>query len=157
MSEVILIKTPNGSLVPADEESQERVKKIKTGAAVRCKIAQMRNPQFHKKFFALIKYLFDIWSESMPNQTYRGVEVRPSFEKFRENLIIMTGRFDAYYNIFGDVRLEAHSISFANMEQGEFEKLYSDVIDIGLSRIMNRPDLTPEKVRRLVDQLLQYD
>jgi len=157
MSEVVLIKSPNGSLVPFSEEDQEKLRKIKAGAAVRCEIAQMRNPQFHKKFFSLVKFLYDIWAETVEPKEYRGVQVMPSFERFRKDLIILTGRFTAHYNIRGEVRVEADSISFAKMSQEEFEKLFSETIDIGLSKVINRPDLTPEKVRRLVDQLLQYD
>lgn len=157
MSKITLVKSANGSLIPFSEEDQEKLRKFKTGSALGCEIAQMRNPQYHRKFFSLVKFLYDIWSEAVPPATYRGVEVKPSIERFRKDLIILTGRFTAHYNIRGEVRVEADSISFAKMSQEEFEKLFSEVIDIGLSKVINRPDLTQEKVRRLVDQLIQYD
>lgn len=157
MSEITLIKSPNGHLIPFSDEDRDKLKKIKTGAAVKCDIVQMRNPMLHRKFFALLKFLYDIWVETVPPREYRGVQVQPSFERFRKDLIILTGRFTAHHNIRGEVRVEADSISFAKMSEEEFEKLFSQTIDIGLSKVLNRPDLTPERVRQLVDQLLQYD
>lgn len=157
MTEIVLVKSAAGHLIPFAEEDQEKLRKIKTGSAVRCDIVQMRNPQFHKKFFSLLKFLYDIWVESVPPQTYRGVEVKPSMERFRKDLIILTGRHTAHYNIRGEVRVEADSISFAKMSQEDFEALYSDTINIGLTKVINRPDLTPDHVRNLVEQLMQYD
>lgn len=156
-TEVTLIKSPTGSLVPFSDEDVAKLQKIKTGAPVRCDITQMRNPLFHRKFFSLIKFLFDIWSESVPPKTYKGVEVIPSMERFRKDIIILTGRYEAHYNIRGDVRLEADSIAFSKMSQEEFEGLYSDVINVALQKVISRPDLDENRVRNLVQQLMAYD
>lgn len=157
MPEVTLIKSPAGSLVPFSEEDVDKLRKIKTGAPVRCDIAQMRNPLFHRKFFSLIKFLFDIWSETIPRQAYKGVDVMPSMERFRKDLIILTGRYEASYNIRGEVRLEAASIAFSKMSQEEFEKLFSDVINVALKKVIDAPDLDEHRVRHLVEQLMAYD
>lgn len=157
MADITLIKSAGGQLVPFADEDADVLKKIKTGSAVRCSITQMRNPRFHRLYFALLKFLFDIWSESLPPQTYKGEVVQPSFDRFRRDIIILTGRYTAHYNIRGEVRLEADSISFAKMSQEEFERLFSETIDIGLRKVLNRPDLTEERVRHLVDQLMRYD
>lgn len=157
MAELLMTKTPSGALMPASEEEAEKLRKIKSGATVRCDIRQMRNYQFHKKFFSLVKFLFDIWEESVPRRLYRGVEVRPNLDRFRKDLIILSGRYDATYNVRNEVRLEAKSISFANMSEEEFERLFSDVINIALERVINRPDLSEEKIREYCDQLMQYD
>lgn len=157
MAELLMTKTPAGALIPASEEEAEKLRKIKSGATVRCDIRQMRNYQFHKKFFSLVKFLFGIWEESVPRQLYRGVEVRPNIDRFRKDLIILSGRYEATYNVRNEVRLEAKSISFASMSEEEFERLFSDVINIALERVINRPDLSEEKIRQYCDQLMQYD
>lgn len=157
MAELLMTKTPSGALISASEEEAERLRKIKSGATVRCDIKQMRNYRFHKKFFSLVKFLFDIWAEGTPRRLYRGVEVRPNLVRFRKDLIILSGRYDATYNVRNEVRLEAKSISFASMSEEEFEKLFSDVINIALERVINRPDLSEEKIRQYCDQLMQYD
>lgn len=157
MPEVMMIKSPRGGLVPFSDDDAEALKKIGSGAPVRCDIKQVRNPLFHKKFFSLVKFLFDIWSESVPQKTYRGEEVTTSLNRFRKDLTILAGHYTPHYNILGEVRLEADSISFANMSQESFEALYSSVIDVALSKVINRPDLNQERVRHLVEQIMQYD
>lgn len=157
MSSVVLIKLPTGALVPFAEEDAEKLSKIKTGSPVRCEITQMRNPFFHKKFFSLVKFLFDIWADGVPRKIYKGEMVQPSMERFRKDLTILAGHYVAHYNIRGEVRLEAESISFAKMSQEDFEALYSSIINVALQKVINRPDLTEERVRALVDQLMAYD
>lgn len=157
MAEVWMVKSPSGSLVPAFEDDLEKLRKIRAGASVRCEISQPRNPGFHRRFFALIKFLFDIWSETLPPMQYKGQEVQPSIDRFRKDLTILAGRYTAHYNIRGECRLEADSISFASMSQEEFEKLYSEIINVALRKVINRPDLDEDSIRRLVDQLMSYD
>lgn len=154
---VMLRKLGNGCLAPASERDAERLKRFKPGADVSCELKLIRNGSFHRKYFALLNFIFGIWEETMPRRRWRNHEVRASFERFREDIIILTGRFDAIYNIQGEVRMEAHSISFARMEQEEFEALYSQTIDVALQKVLNRPDLDEATVRRTVDDLLRYD
>ena len=154
--EVVLQRAPNGALIPVDDEQAEKLSKIKAGVAVRAEIVQIRNYEFHKKFFSLISMLFDIWEETVPETEYRGVVVRANKTRFRKDLIILTGRFDATYNVRGEVRLEAHSISFGRMSQETFEQLFSDIIDVALKKVLNRPDLTEASIREHVDRILRY-
>ena len=154
--ELLLTKQPSGALAPYDEEQADKLAKIKAGAVVRADIAQMRNVKFHRKFFALINFLFGIWEEGMPVVEYRGNAIKPNKRRFRKDLIILTGRHEATFNIRGEMRLEAHSIAFGRMSEEEFEKLFSDVIDVALNRVLNRPDLTEERIRDYCDQVLRY-
>ena len=154
--QILLSKSPSGALIPVNEDEALKLSKLKQGAALRCDIAQIRNYPFHQKFFVMLGYLFDIWEEGVQPMEYRGVEVRPNKERFRKDLIIMTGRYDATYNIRGEVRLEAHSISFANMSQEVFDALYSDVIDVALRKVLNRPDLSEAKVKEHVEHILRF-
>lgn len=151
-----MIKAPNGALIPFTEEDQDKLRSIKSGVAVRCNIARARNPQFLKKFFCLVRLAFDMWTESVPSMQYKGRDVLPNIERFRKDLTIMAGYYDATYNIRGDVRLEAKSISFANMEEETFEALYSSFIDVVLRKVLDRPDLTEDRLRRMVDQVMSY-
>lgn len=156
MAEMICIRQPGGALIPATDEDAEALRKIKAGSAVRVEVRQVRNYKFHRKFFALCKYAFDIWAETIPPKEYRGQPVRPDFDRFRRDLIILTGRFDATYSAKGDVRLEAKSISFANMKEDEFEKMYSDAIDVILQKILAGRGYTEEQLRNYVDNVLAY-
>ena len=155
--EVMLIKSPTGALIPFSDEDRDALAKVKTGDAVRVDVVRVRNPQFLKKFFCLVRFLFDIWQEGVKPKTYRGQEVKPNLERFRKDLIILAGHYEASYSILGDVRLQAKSISFAKMTEEEFEDLYSQVINVALTKVIDRPDLDEARVRHLVAQIMQYD
>lgn len=156
MAELICIRQPGGALAPATDEDAEALRKVKAGAAVRVEVKQIRNYKFLQKWFTLAKYAFDIWAETMPPGEYRGVEIKPSFERFRKDLIVLTGRFDAVYNARGEVRVEAKSIAFANMSEDDFEQLYSDTIDVILQKILAGGRMTEEQLRAHVDNVLRY-
>jgi hypothetical protein len=151
-----MVRRPGGSLAPATDEDAEALRKIKTGAAVRVEVKQIRNYKFLQKWFTLAKFAFDIWSERMPAIEYKGQPVRPSFDRFRKDLIILTGHYDATYNARGEVRLEAKSISFASMSEDEFEKLYSETINVILLKILNGSGMTEEQLRSHVEEVLRY-
>lgn len=153
---VMLTKVARDLLRPASAADAERLERFRIGGEIACEVREIRNLGFHKKYWALINFLFDIWEETMPRQQWRGREVKANIDRFRDNLTILTGRFDPTYNIRGEVQLDAHSISFASMQQEEFEKLFSDTIDIALSKVLDRPDLDQAKVRQIVDQIMHF-
>lgn len=156
MAELIMIRQPGGALHPATDEDAEALRKIKAGAAVRVEIKQIRNYKFHRKWFALAKYAFDIWADTIPQMEYKGQPVKPDFDRFRRDLIILSGRFDATYNARGEVRLEAKSISFANMSEEDFERLYSETINVILAKILGGTRMTEDELRNHVDNVLAY-
>lgn len=59
-------------------------------------------------------------------------------ERFRKDLIILAGFYEPTVNIRSEVRLEAKSISFAVMDEIEFERLYNATVDVILRRILTR-------------------
>lgn len=156
MAELIMIRQPGGALHPATDEDAEALRKIKAGAAVRVEVRKIRNYKFHRKWFALAKYAFDIWADTIPQMEYKGQPVKPDFDRFRRDLIILSGRFDATYNARGEVRLEAKSISFASMSEEDFEKLYSETINVILAKILGGTQMTEDELRNHVDNVLAY-
>lgn len=156
MAELICIRQPGGALVPATDEDAEALRKIKAGAAVRVEVKQIRNYKFLQKWFTLAKYAFDLWVERVPPKEYKGQPVKPNFDRFRKDLIILAGHYDATFNAKGEIRLEAKSISFASMGEDDFEKLYSDTIDVILQKILAGTRLTEEQLRNHVDNVLAY-
>ena len=157
MTEVIMIKTPSGGLAPANEDEAEKLRRIKAGATVRVNMSEMRNGRLFRKWWLLAKFAFDVWSETAPRAMYRGVPVAHSFDRFRKDLIIMTGRHHCVFNALGEMRLEADSISWAKMDENKFEEMYSETINVILNRVLSRPDITEEHLRNLVDHLMSFD
>lgn len=155
--EILLKKLPNGSLIPLDEEGVEYIAKTKVGRILRASITKPHNVLFHRKWFVLARYAFDVWSDVAPQPVYKGQVVRPSFDRFRRDLTILCGYYDVEFGIRGELRMTAKSISFSRMEEDEFEGLYSKTIDVILGKILNRPDITPSKLRAHVEEVLRFD
>jgi hypothetical protein len=157
MAEALLRKLPNGALIPDDEESATLVQSYKVGQPIRCVVTKMRNYKFHKKWFALVKYAFDIWSESAPPIRHKGEAVRPNFDKFRRDLTILAGFYEPVFGVRGELMLEAKSISFANMDDHEFESLFSATLDAVLQKVLSGRGLTEAKLREYVDEVMRFD
>lgn len=157
--EASFIKLPGGHLVPASDADKKIVDKIKAGQVLRFKFSRMRNYQFHKKWFALINLAFDYWEppeipEDPEKQWMKKVTPEKNFDRFRKDITIRAGYYDAFFRIDGTVRIEAKSISFADMSEDEFEKLYSATVDVVLGQIYK--DYSEEMLESLVDQVLAF-
>jgi len=122
------------SLVPVDEAGMQLLEKIKIGSHVEVEVKRKRNYEFHKKYFSLLNYAFENWEHE--EVFYKGVVVQDNFDVFRENVLIMAGYGYPVVNLKQEVRFIAKSISFAKMEQDEFEDLYSKTIDAILANVL---------------------
>ena len=114
---IALIRQMNNSFIAAYDSDYDVVKKLKQGEVYFFEVKQERNIGFHRKFFALIKMIYE-------NQDHYN-----NFDKLRKDLIISAGYYDEHTTIWGEVVQEAKSISFAKMSEDDFQKLYSDVLD----------------------------
>lgn len=150
--DVYLVKTSTGALVPADEKSAEYLRKQKVGQGFRAGITRMRNIRFHRKFFALLNYAFDAWEPEA--KLYKGLPVEKSFDQFRADITILAGYYETAVRLDGTVRVTPKSIAFHRMDEDEFEKLYSAVIDVLLQRIFI--DQTRGDVDNVVNNILAY-
>lgn len=115
--EIALVKQMNNSLVCAFDSDYEVIKKLKLGEIYFFEVKKERNPAFHRKFFALIKMVFE-------NQEHYN-----NFDKLRKDLIVSAGFYEEHTTVWGEVVQEAKSISFSKMSEDEFEELYNRVID----------------------------
>jgi hypothetical protein len=156
MTTLHLLKTAQGAFVPATEEDVDAAKRFKVGSVTRMELRLMRNSQFHRKFFALIKIAFDLWADTMPAQEYHGLQVTPDFDRFRRDVIIMAGFFRPVRNAKGELRVEAESISFSNMTEERFEQLYSAVINVILHKILPGKGLTEQGLREWAGRVLEF-
>lgn len=151
--DVTLIKTMNG-FMPYDPQSGEWAEKIKAGQVIRGKFTKMRNAAFHRKFFALLNLAYEYWEPGEIDSKYGKPE--KNFERFRKDLTILAGYYDTVINIKGEVRVEAKSISFASMDNDEFEKLYNAVLDVVLKRIPVLSEMGREKVKELTEKFMEF-
>jgi len=151
MSAIHMQKLPNGTLAPNDNEAQDYLRKLKTGQDVQVKVTRQRNYLFHRKWFALLQYAFDLW-QPVESQTRHGIVPEKSFDRFRKDVTILAGFYTATYRLNGGVRIEARSISFASMSADEFEDLYSKSINVILRLVLK--DVTEDELRRDVEDMV---
>ena len=98
-----------------------------------------RNYKFHKKLFALLTVGFDCWEPDRKRFSYNRRTIEKNFDRFREQVLILAGHYDQVFSLRGDkMELIARSISYASMDDAEFEALYSAVIDVLLSEVCSR-------------------
>jgi len=149
----IYLRKGRGNLIPADDEAEEYLTGLKLGEVVRCQMVKPRNYKNLQRFMTLVRLLYDAFEPT--EATYKGEVVEKNLERFRHDLTILAGYSYATYNINGDVRVHAKSISFGSMTEDEFKALFSSVIDVGLRKI---PMLykTPEEVEKAVEDILRY-
>lgn len=57
MTDLYLKRTAHG-LAAFDDSSKDTLRKIKLGEMVRVKLNRLRNPQFHRKFWAMMNFVY---------------------------------------------------------------------------------------------------
>lgn len=127
-------KTAYG-LQPVFNSDYEKLKesKLKMGEVYEVEIKKKRNYEFHKKFFALINLCHD-------NQEHFDY-----FDDTREYLTIKAGYYRKIMMPNGNIQVRAKSISFANMDEIEFEDLYQKTITAACNFIgIEKEDLLNE-------------
>ena len=149
--DALLIKTQDG-WVPGDSRTSEYHQKCKMGQECRAKMTNMRNAAFHRKMFALFDVAFDMWNPGEIDSKWGAPE--KNFDRFRKDLTILAGYYDVVIRVDGSTRVQAKSISFASMDNDEFEKLYSAVIDVIIKKII--PKYSRDDVDEMVERVLQF-
>lgn len=132
--------TANG-LVPVYDSDYEAKRQLKEGDNVLCTITRPRNYEFHKKFFALVRLAYD----NLPERLHQMLSIR-SEEDMLDCIKIDLNMYTEHYH-GGRKVLKLGSISFAAMDQTEFERFYNRTITIILNKYLkgtDRQDLVEE-------------
>lgn len=126
--------TPYG-LVPLYDSDYDLKKRLRVGSIVKCKVSNPRNYEHHKKFFALVRLTFD----NLPSNLAEHWQVHNEedmLRRFKRDL----GYYTVAINERGEREIEYQSISFAAMEQYEFERFYTQCIDLVLYKYIKGID-----------------
>ena len=137
----ILCQVTDYGLVPMYDSDLEERKKLKRGTIVTCEIKKPRNYLFHKKFFALLRLTY----ENLPYYLHEIYNIH-SEEDLRLNLMIDLG-ISSIVNIGGRNVYKKGSISFASMDEAEFQGFYTRCINMILNKYLKgtrRQDLIEE-------------
>lgn len=136
---------------PADQDSEEESKKIKQGETVKAKVTRPRNLKHHRRLFAALNLAFEAFE---PVTEFKGRPVQKSFERFRKDVIILAGHYDIVANVKSEVRYEAKSISFGNMSQDDFDRLYNDVVNVLLREVLK--NYTRSDFDKVIQELIRF-
>ena len=152
------------ALMPAHGHDEEEIKKLPKGQPLRVKVTRIRNVDHHRKYFALLNYAFDVWEPPAlrGSDMERAVrldimpdDVEKNFDRFRKDIAILAGFYTTTVRVNGEMRLEAKSIAFGNMDQDEFELLYDKTIDVIVKHVLKHYD--GDQLREVVDQVMAFD
>lgn len=137
--DLVMCKHPGG-LWAVTEADLEALTHIKNDSLVMCHIVQQRNLQWHRRFFALMKVLFDN-QERFANQ-----------EMMRKAILIELGFCDPQKLLDGTYIIVARSMSFNKMTQAEFESLWERCCDLIRREFL--PEVTDEELATQVEGLI---
>lgn len=123
------------SLTAYDMAALEVMQKWKIGDVVAATVRRPRNPQHHKKLWAMLR----IVHESTAVQ-----DRYPKVENLLDALKLAIGRCEPISLPDGTVAMKVESISFESMAQDDFEKFYDEAVDTIVTRLvphLDREDL----------------
>lgn len=195
--ELQLIKQSSGILISATPETSEILQsKIKLGDVLVAEFKRVRNPAFHRRFFALLNLGFEYWEptggaissnerklvtgyakylaayggnesalldaaeqylEQVANRRVtNGISLCKSFDAYRAWVTVEAGHFDAIELPDGTLRKHPRSISFANMDEVEFQQLYKAALDVLWRWILSKSFRTQSEAENVAAQLLSF-
>jgi len=116
---IFFCKKEKSGFVPSGRLDSEKYNKVPLGADVKCEYVKGRNYQNHKRYFAFIKILFDS-QEKFKDETV-----------FRQFLQVRAG-YGIPITINDLTMIMPDSIAYERLDESEFRKLFSRVIDAAL-------------------------
>lgn len=196
MAQLHLIKQSQGLLIPATQETSDFLQsKCKLGAVLEADFKLVRNPAFHRRYFALLNLGFEYWeptggaissnerrlitgyakylaayggSESalldaagqyldrIAEKRSGSISICKSFDAYRAWVIVEAGHYDAIQLPDGTLKKHPRSISFARMDETEFQELYKASLDVLWRWILSRSFNSPLEVENAANQLLSF-
>lgn len=136
--QIDLVKHPGGVFSPANETDLERLQRFKNGETYTAEIKLTRRPAFHRKVFAFFNFCFAHWSaERTP---LANADESTQFDRFRKDLTILAGFYEQTVRLNGDIRTEAKSLAYANMDPDEFSRCFSAIFNAALKHVFNNAD-----------------
>lgn len=130
-----LFRKDLNALRPASEEAEELLRKLKLGKEVMVEVKRPRNLQWHKLYWKTMQLIAD------------NLDVRYSPEAISDYIKLQIGHVNVY-EINGQVMQTPKSISFANMDQTEWEAYWEQAINYACEHLI--PGLKSEELKNEV-------
>ena len=120
----------NAKLIPEFSTDYDKVAKLRPDTTYKVVITQPRNVGFHRRFFALL------------NLAFANQDSFINFDEMRAWLTMKAGFYKRVQTPTGEM-FQPESISFASMDDIEFNEVYKRVMDV----ICNWLDLDDETIQ----------
>lgn len=132
MATEIYCRVVPGGLMALNQAEAEKLEDL-VGREVKAVITQPRNLAFHRKYFALLKVAHDMSNTDMNREQFR--------------IYVQAGAgYCTFTQLDGKSLAIPKSISFASMDEIEFNRLYNDV----LSFVCETWALDQEQIQQIV-------
>lgn len=162
MAEICLVMSDKGvlhGLTGDDDRSWKRFKRwaksLAPGEIFSFSFEHERDSVQHRRYMKMVRYAFHHW-EPAPGAAleHKGMVVAKDFERFRKDVLILAGFFEAKFALDGSVVLEAQSLKFKKMPQTTFEQVYAATFDVLLKHVLTT--YTRENLQEVVQQLERF-
>ncbi len=129
-----LVKVAGGELLPADEQSQESLKKIKTGEYYSCDIKLNQNYRLHKKIFGFFSFCCQHY--------YGDIEAHKDEYKLdyvRRKITVIAGYSRQVWSRDGtSFELIPLSLKYSKMLPEDRAVFYKKITDVALKRVFDK-------------------
>ena len=191
-----LVKHISGILLPATPQCTEYINtRLRAGAVLEAEFRKVRNPAFHRKFFALLNLGFEYWTPTggaitaserkliagyakflacyggnqqvlmdsaeeylsrVADKRADSISTCKSFDAYRAWVTVEAGYFDVVELPDGSIRKIPRSISFARMDETEFQGLYKAVFDVLWRWILSGSFRSQQEAENVAMQLMDF-
>ena len=117
------------AIFPADTTAEAMLGKIADGDIFLMKSHRARNPQHHRKFFALLDKIHEHLSDEV-------LEAYPTTDKLLIGIKYALGYMDTMMMPNGDVIKTPKSIAFESLDQTGFETFYQRVMRLACDQLL---------------------
>lgn len=157
MKNIAMRRTERG-FEPWDEFAAEQIANYRIDTYCIVDIRQPRDAVFHRRAFALLQFGYQYW-EPPAQILVDGVpiEVTRDFDVYRRGVTIQAGYYDVFAAIDGSVQIEAKSIAYDKMEEGEFRQWFKAVKDVLWAQIFSSiKTFTPQSFEQAVFEFMRF-
>ena len=145
---LMVVKDSLGALRAADDAATQALKGIAAGEYLKIDLTRPRNPQFHRLFFALLTVVFENLPEDLEHKY-------PTVKRLLWEVKLQMGFFEMHETLGGKMVPIPGSISFAKMDDVEFETFFQTAI--GICRKYFLPAVSESGLRESIDaELSRY-
>lgn len=162
MAEFELVKLPTGKVRGYSQDDLDAVEKyvsfrkqLEPGELYSVRYWQSPDPVLHRKLMAMFRIGYGHWDPEKGKKRlrYKGHPIEKNFDRFRHDVMIRAGYFDASWDSRGRLHLDPKSIAYGKMSEDDKRRLVSAVADVLIKDILT--NYTRGTLDDVIEELLR--